>query len=108
METDTARCTRGTATRRSGLERRSNGQTVKPSSTAPRPKHANEKPVAKTRQARFAEPESFKRVRSLDFDQQLAPADVRPQHQRLVLDGEQPANTGKQSRVVVGIAQIDL
>ena len=88
IDADTARCTRATATRGSVLERRNSGHSVNPMSTAPIPKHVKEKPVAKTRQARFSGPESFKRVGSLDLDQQLAPADVGAQDQRLVVDRE--------------------
>jgi hypothetical protein len=40
-------------TRRFVLEMRSSGKTVKPSTTAPRPKQTNEKPVPNMRQARF-------------------------------------------------------
>jgi hypothetical protein len=40
-------------TRRLALESRSSGKTVKPSNTAPRPKHTNEKPVPNMRHTRF-------------------------------------------------------
>ena len=98
IETETARCTRAIPRLRSVVESRSTGHTVNPSSTAPSPKHVNEKPVAKMRHSRFGPLDagacrgSFKSVRSLDLDQQLAPADIRTQHQRFGFHREQLAD----------------
>src|SRR6187551_2125277 len=109
IDAEIARCTRATATRVSRLESRSSGQTVNPMSIAPSPKHVNENPVAKTRQARSQRPaavprtasDSLKRVGSLDLDQQFAPADVSAQHQRFLPDREQFSHLGQQAFVIV-------
>src|SRR5215212_4374141 len=116
MEMETARCTRAIATRRSNDDSRSIGQSVKPSSTAPRPNKANDMPVPITRQPRSSQlPDegraatgSFKGVGSFDFDQQFAAAHVCAQHQRLGLGGEQAPHAGKEPLVIGCVAQVHL
>src|SRR5882672_10398788 len=114
IEPDTARCTRAMPRRGFVVVSLSTGHTVKPMSTAPMPKHAKDNPVPKMRHTRFmrrpkgsrAAADSLKSVRSLDFDQQLAAADVRAQHQGFAFDGKQPAHRGQQALIVLRIAQI--
>ena len=116
MDSDTARWTRAIPRRRLKVESLRMGQIVNPMSTAPRPKQTNDNPVPKTRHSRLtaplgAEPAgagSFKSVRSLDFHQQFAPADIGTQHQRFRLHREQAPDARNQARVVLAITQVDL